>query len=62
MLPLYTVPSEVHDLRRGLMRGDRLIALLALGAGVGAALLVFGSNLRPAGVRHDARGHVRPVM
>ena len=44
VLPLYTVRAGVHDLFGRLMRRDLFIALLALGAGVGAALLVLGSE------------------
>src|SRR5947207_364688 len=44
MLPLYTVRAGVHDLFGRLMRRDVVIGLLALGAGVGAALLVLGSE------------------
>jgi signal transduction histidine kinase len=41
---LYTVWVGVHDLFGRMMRRDLLIALLALVAGVGAALLVLGSE------------------
>jgi signal transduction histidine kinase len=44
VLPLYTVRAGVHDFFGGLMKRDLLIALLALIAGVGAALLVLGSE------------------
>ena len=44
VLPLYTVRAGVHDLFGRLMRRDLFIALLALGAGVGAAVLVLGSE------------------
>jgi signal transduction histidine kinase len=44
MVPLYFVRAAVHDFCSRLMRRDLLIALLALGAGVGAALLVLGSD------------------
>jgi signal transduction histidine kinase len=38
----------VHDLGDRLMKRERLIALLALAAGVGAALLVLGSDREPS--------------
>lgn len=41
---LHTVRVAVHDFCGRLMRRDRLIALLALAAGVGAVLLVLGSD------------------
>ncbi|MDQ3874962.1 MAG: histidine kinase [Actinomycetota bacterium] len=41
---LYRVPPGVHHLFGWLMRRDLLIALFALAAGVGAALLVLGSG------------------
>jgi signal transduction histidine kinase len=44
VLRLYTVRVGMHDFVGRLMRRDLLIALLALVAGVGAALLVLGSE------------------
>ena len=44
VLQLYTVWVGVHDLFGRMMRRDLLIALLALVAGVGAALLVLESE------------------
>ena len=44
LLLLYTARVAVHDFCGRLMRRDRLIALLALAAGVGAVLLVLGSD------------------
>jgi signal transduction histidine kinase len=44
VLPLYIVRAAVHDFCSRLMRRDLFIALLALGVGVGAALLVLGSD------------------
>ena len=44
VLPLYIVRAAVHDFCSRLMRRDLFIALLALGAGVAAALLVLGSD------------------
>jgi signal transduction histidine kinase len=41
---LYTVWAGVHDLFGRLMRRDLFITLLGLGTGVGAALLVLGSD------------------
>jgi signal transduction histidine kinase len=48
VLPLYSFRSGVHDLFSWLMRRDLFIALLALGAGVGGALLVLGSDREPS--------------
>jgi signal transduction histidine kinase len=44
VLPLYFVRAAVHDFCSRLMRRHLFIVLLALGAGVGAALLVLGSD------------------
>jgi signal transduction histidine kinase len=53
-LPLYTVRVRVHDFMGRLMRRDLLIGLLALVAGVGAALLVLGSERERAPVAVSA--------
>jgi len=45
--PLYSFQAVVHDLSC-LMRRDPVIAVLALGAGVGAALLLLGSDRAPS--------------
>jgi signal transduction histidine kinase len=52
VLPLYTVRAGVHAFFGRLMKRDLLIALLALIAGVGAALLILGSERErpPVGV------------
>lgn len=50
VLPLYTVRVGMHDLFGRLMKRDLVIALLALPAGVGAALLVLGSERERAPV------------
>jgi signal transduction histidine kinase len=48
VLPLYSFRAGVHDLFTWLMRRDLFIALLALGAGMGAAMLVLGSDREPS--------------
>jgi signal transduction histidine kinase len=48
VLPLYTVRAGVHDLVDWLMRRDLFVAFLAVAAGVGAALLVLGSDREPS--------------
>ncbi len=50
VLALYTVRVGMHDLFDRLMKRDLVIALLALPAGVGAALLVLGSERERAPV------------
>jgi signal transduction histidine kinase len=54
VLPLYTVLVGMHDVFGRLMKRDLLIALLALTAGVGAALLVLGSERERAPVAVSA--------
>ncbi len=54
VLPLYTVRVGMHDFFGRLMRRDLVIALLALLAGVGAALLVLGSERERAPVAVSA--------
>jgi hypothetical protein len=50
VLSLYTVRVGMHDFFGRLMKRDLLIGLLALTAGVGAALLVLGSERERAPV------------
>src|SRR6266480_3347645 len=50
VLPLYTVRAGVHAFFGRLMKRDLLIALLALIAGAGAALLILGSERERAPV------------
>jgi hypothetical protein len=45
---LYSRRSTVHDLVGGLMKRDAFISLIALAAGVGAALLVAASDREPS--------------
>jgi hypothetical protein len=52
--PLYSVHLVMHDFFGRLMRRDLVIALLALIAGVGAALLVLGSDPERAPVAVSA--------